>query len=126
MSNIQIESDLKEILNKLDLKLDNIENKFEQKLDNIENKFEQKLDKFEQKLDNIENKFEQKLDHLQTDVTDINLRLTKVETLLDARSEDVKEIKGSQRAQIWTLIGVLITAVGGFVVAVERSVFSFN
>lgn len=97
MSNIQIESDLKEILNKLD-----------------------------QKLDNIENKFEQKLDNLQKDVTDINLRLTKVETKLDARFEDIKEIKGSQKAQIWTLIGVLITAVGGFVVAVGRAVFSFN
>jgi predicted nuclease with TOPRIM domain len=85
MSNIQIESDLKEILNKLDGKLDN----------------------------------------LQKDVTDINLRLTKVETKLDSTVEDIKEIKGSQKAQIWTLIGVLITAVGGFVV-VKRSVFSFN
>ena len=97
MSNIQIESDLKEILNKLD-----------------------------QKLDNIDKKFEQKLDHLQKDVTDINLRLTKVETKLDSTVEDIKEIKGSQKAQIWTLIGVLITAVGGFIVAVGRSVFSFN
>jgi tetrahydromethanopterin S-methyltransferase subunit G len=97
MSNIQIESDLKEILNK-----------------------------FEQKLDNMENKFDQKLDNLQKDVTDINLRLTKVETKLDNTVEDIKEIKGSQKAQIWTLIGVLITAVGGFVVAVGRSVFSFN
>jgi predicted nucleic acid-binding Zn-ribbon protein len=97
MSNIQIESDLKEILNK-----------------------------FEQKLDNMENKFEQKLDHLQKDVTDINLRLTKVETKLDGTVKDIQEIKGSQKAQIWTLIEVLITAVGGFVVAVERSVFLFN
>ncbi|MEL6578299.1 MAG: hemolysin XhlA family protein [Cyanobacteria bacterium J06621_12] len=86
MSNIQIESDLKEILNKLDGKLDN----------------------------------------LQKDVTDINLRLTKVETKLDSTVEDIKEIKGSQKAQIWTLIGVLITAVGGFVLAVGRSVLSFN
>ena len=68
MSNIQIESDLKEILNKLDGKLDN----------------------------------------LQKDVTDINLRLTKVETKLDSGIEDIKEIKGSQKAQIWTLIGILI------------------
>ncbi len=97
MSNIQIESDLKEILNKL-----------------------------EQKLDRIENKFDQKLDHLQKDVTDINLRLTKVETKLDSTVEDIKEIKGSQKAQIWTLIGVLITAVAGFLIAVGRSVFSFN
>jgi predicted nuclease with TOPRIM domain len=60
MSNIQIESDLKEILNKLD----------------------------------------QKLDHLQKDVTDINLRLIKVETKLDSAVEDIKEMKGSQNAQI--------------------------
>ena len=86
MSNIQIETDLKEILNKIDGKLDN----------------------------------------LQKDVTDINLRLTRVETKLDGTVEDIKEIKGSQKAQIWTLIGVLITAVGGFVVAVGRSVFTFN
>lgn len=82
MSNIQIESDLKEILNKLDQKLDNIDKKFEQKLDHIDNKFEQKFD------------------HLQKDVTDINLRLTKVETKLDSTVEDIKEIKGSQKAQI--------------------------
>ena len=86
MSNIQIESDLKEILNKLDGKLEN----------------------------------------LQKDVTDINLSLTKVETKLDSSIEDIKEIKGSQKAQIWTLIGILITAVGGFIVAVGRSVLSFN
>ena len=86
MSNIQIESDLKEILNKLDGKLDN----------------------------------------LQKDVTDINLRLTKVETKLDSSIEDIKEIKGSQKAQIWTLIGILVTAVGGFIVAIGRSVLSFN
>ena len=90
MSNIQIETDLKEILNKIDGKLDN----------------------------------------LQRDVTDINLRLTKVETKLDselpALQKSVDEIKGSQKAQIWTLIGILITAVGGFIVAVGRSVLTFN
>ncbi|BAU65281.1 hypothetical protein STA3757_26620 [Stanieria sp. NIES-3757] len=84
MSNIQIESDLKEILNKLDRKLDN----------------------------------------LQKDVTDINLRLTKVETKLDGTVDDIKEIKGSQKAQIWTLIGILFTAVGGLIVAIGRSVLS--
>lgn len=86
MSNIQIESDLKDILGKMDAKLDN----------------------------------------LQKDVTDINLRLTKVETKLDNTVENIKEIKGSQKAQIWTLIGILITAVSGFLVAVTKFVFSGN
>ena len=65
MSNIQVESDLKEILNKLDGKLDN----------------------------------------LQKDVTDVNLRLTKVETKidegvtpkLDSMNEEIKEIKMTQK-----------------------------
>lgn len=72
---VPIESDLKEILTR----------------------FEQKFDKLDQKLDSINNKFEQKLDHLQKDVTDINLRLTKVETKLDAATEDIKEIKSTQK-----------------------------
>ena len=40
--------------------------------------------------------------------------------------ETVKKIEGAQQAQIWTLIGVLITAVGGFVIAVARNVLTFN
>ncbi|MGL6338041.1 MAG: hemolysin XhlA family protein [Waterburya sp.] len=86
MSNIQIETDLKEILQEL---------------------------KEGQKA-------------ILNRVEDIDKRLIKVETKLDGTVEDIKEIKGSQKAQIWTLIGVLITAVGGFVVAVGRSVLSFN
>jgi hypothetical protein len=38
--------------------------------------------------------------------------------------EDIKDIKNSQKAQIWTLIGILITAVEGFLVAVARFVLS--
>ncbi len=69
-----------------------------------------------------------KLDSLQKDVNKINERLIKVETKQDAidrrsryaNATDVKEIKGSTKAQIWTLIGILVTAVGGFLVAVGR------
>ncbi|WP_036487107.1 hemolysin XhlA family protein [Myxosarcina sp. GI1] len=93
MSNIQIETDLKEILREL---------KEGQKA--ILNKVEETNNKVE----------------------DIDKRLVRVETKLDGTVEDIKEIKGSQKAQIWTLIGVLITAVGGFVVAVGRSVLTFN
>ncbi len=90
MSNIQIETDLKEILGEL------------------KNGQKEILDK----------------------VNAIDLRLTKIETKLDSElptlQKGIDEIKGSQKAQIWTLIGVLITAVGGFVVAVGRSVLTFN
>ncbi|NET84379.1 MAG: hypothetical protein F6J94_21415 [Moorea sp. SIO1F2] len=65
-----------------------------------------------------------KLDSLQKDVNTINETLIKVEIQVDAIATDVKELKGSTKAQIWTLIGILITAVGGFVVAVGRVVIS--
>ncbi|WP_036487283.1 hemolysin XhlA family protein [Myxosarcina sp. GI1] len=93
MSNIQIETDLKEILGELKNGQKEILNKVEETNNKVE---------------------------------DIDKRLVRVETKLDGTVEDIKEIKGSQKAQIWTLIGVLITAVGGFIVAVGRSVLTFN
>lgn len=45
---------------------------------------------------------------------------------IDNLKQDVNAIKSSQQAQIWTLIGILITAVGGFLVAVGRFVISGN
>lgn len=93
MSNIQIETDLKEILRELKEGQKAILNKVEETNKRVE---------------------------------DIDKRLVRVETKLDGTVEDIKEIKGSQKAQIWTLIGVLITAVAGFVVAVGRSVLTFN
>lgn len=79
-------------------------------------------------LEEVLGQINQKLDHLQKDVTEIGVRLVKVETKLDTEIEvlktDIKEIKGSQKAQIWTLIGILITAVGGFLVAVGRFVLT--
>lgn len=101
MSNISIETDLKEIIGEL----------------------KQGQNRIIEKIETIDKKVEA-----------IDKRLTKVETKLtegitprlDTLSEQIKEIKGSQQAQIWTLIGILITAVGGFLVAVGRFVFSGN
>lgn len=57
-----------------------------------------------------------KLDDLQKDVTGIRVELAEVKTEVKGLKEDIKEIKGSQKAQIWTLIGVLGTAVLGTVI----------
>ena len=93
MSNIQIETDLKEIL---------------------------------QELKEGQKAILTKVEETNKSVEDIDKRLVRVETKLDGTLEDIREIKGSQKAQIWTLIGILITAVGGFIVAVGRSVLTFN
>jgi predicted nucleic acid-binding Zn-ribbon protein len=78
-----------------------------------------------------------KLDILQKDVNDLKIGQVRLEEnltgeikFLDAEvkgvKEDIKELKGSSKAQIWTLIGILITAVGGFLVPVGRLVISGN
>ena len=82
--------------------------------------------KIESDLKEVLGQINQKLDTLLKDMVDLNLRLTTVETKLDGVLTDIKEIKGSQQAQIWTLIGIVITAVGGFLVAVGRFVFTIN
>lgn len=51
------------------------------------------LTRFEQRFD----KLDQKLDKLNDNTTDINLRLTKVETKLDVATEDIKELKSTQK-----------------------------
>ena len=90
MSNISIETDLKEILGEL---------KDGQK------KIISKIEEIDKRLIKVE---------------------TKLESELPAIQKSIGEIKGSQQAQIWTLIGILITAVGGFLVAVGRFVFGSN
>ena len=84
----------------------------------------------ESDLKEVLGQINQNLEKLNSEVVNINLRLTKVETKLDSElpaiQKSIDEIKGSQQAQIWTLIGILITAVAGFLVAVGRFVFSGN
>ena len=90
---IQIESDLKEILERIEKRFDKVDEKIEE-------------------LGKVTN--------------NIDKRLIKVETKLDNAVDDIKEIKGSQKAQIWALIGILFTAVAGFLIAVGKFVISGN
>ncbi|MDB9421041.1 hemolysin XhlA family protein [Microcystis aeruginosa] len=65
----------------------------------------------------------QKLDNLQKDVMDIKIVQARLEEKVDSLEkdiegvkEDIKELKGSQKAQIWTLIGILGTISLGTVI----------
>ena len=60
----------------------------------IESDLKDILTRFEQRFD----KLDQKPDKLNDNTTDINLRLTKVETKLDVATENIKELKSIQKA----------------------------
>ncbi|MFM7877641.1 MAG: hypothetical protein ACKO8M_14425 [Microcystis panniformis] len=77
----------------------------------------------EQDLKEILGSINQKLDNLQKDVMDIKIVQARLEEKVDALEkdiegvkEDTKELKGSQKAHICTLIGILGTALIGTVI----------
>ena len=84
-------------------------------------------------LKRIEDKIETNQKEIKQDIKDLNTKLEKlntvevklaaIETEVKSLNKDVTELKGSTQAQIWTLIGILVTAVSGFLVAVARFVF---
>ncbi|UXE60457.1 MAG: hemolysin XhlA family protein [Woronichinia naegeliana WA131] len=80
---MMIETDLKDVLNKLD----------------------QRFDRLDQKLDKIE-----------SDLTDLKVDMATVKADLTTVKEEVKDLRGSQRGQIWALIGIIFTAVASAVI----------
>ena len=44
----------------------------------------------------------------------LQVELAEIKTEVKNLNKDVTELKGSTKAQIWTLIGILVTAVSGF------------
>jgi chromosome segregation ATPase len=113
-----LEQVLTRLENKIDSRFEQIDRKFEQLENKIDNRFEQIDRKFEQ--------LEQKIDHLQQDVTNLKVGQVRLEEDYKNLREDVQELKGSSKAQIWTLIGILLTAIASFSIAVVRFVFLGN
>ena len=92
-----IETDLKEFLGKLD----------------------QRFDRLEQRLDRIDTD----LTSLKVSQAEIKGELSTVKNEIAFIREDVKELKGSQRSQIWALI---ITVIGATITAVVKFGFFPN
>ncbi|MCA2685515.1 MAG: hypothetical protein IM504_23215 [Microcystis sp. M038S2] len=128
MSNpIIIETDLKDILAKLDNRLERIETKLEV-LPKIETEVSQLKDDI-RNLRGIETKLEV-LPKIETEVSQLkddirNLKgieiklevLPKIETEVSQLKEDVKDLKERATAQIWALI---VTVIGATVAAIIK------
>ena len=101
MSNpIIIETDLKDILTKIDNRLERIETKLE-----ILPKIEAEVSQLQEDVKKLEG-IETKLDILP-----------KIETEVSQLKEDVKDLKGRANAQIWALI---ITVIGATIAAIIK------
>ena len=100
-----IETDLKEILSKIDNRLEHIEK-----------------DLTDFKADMAKELTDFKTD-VSKDMTVLKVDMATIKTELTTIREDVKELKGSQRSQIWALI---ITVIGATITAVVKFGFFPN
>jgi chromosome segregation ATPase len=85
----------------------------------IETDLKEVLGEFKQEF----SKLNQRLDRIEGDLTSLKVDMATVKTELNFIREDVKDLKGSQRSQIWALI---ITVIGATITAVVKFGFFPN
>ena len=85
----------------------------------IETDLKEVLGEFKQEF----SKLNQRLDRIEGDLTSLKVDMATVKTELNFIREDVKDLKGSQRSQIWALI---ITVIGATIAAVVKFGFFPN
>jgi septation ring formation regulator EzrA len=85
----------------------------------IETGLKEVLGEFKQEF----SKLNQRLDRIESDLTSLKVDMATVKTQLNFIREDVKDLKGSQGAQIWALI---ITVIGATITAVVKFGFFPN
>ena len=94
---VPVELDLKDILLKIDSKIDKLDDKLESQIKQLDSKIDKIDNKFESQIKQLDNKFEQKFDSLRDDVIDLKLGQTKIEgklETLDTRIKNVETITG--------------------------------
>jgi hypothetical protein len=81
------------------------------------------LERIEQNLSEFRKETNQKLEKIDERLAKIEVAQARQEVEFGSLKEDVKEIKGTQKAQIWTLIGTIIAAILGILTALGRLLF---
>lgn len=107
---VTIESDLKDILNKVDQKLD----KLDEKIDKFGQEFNSKIDKLDQKLnskiDRVGQNLNNKIDKLVEDVNDLKVSTVRLEEKVEGLN---KRIDFQEFINRGILIGLIVTVIGG-------------
>ncbi|PSB10759.1 hypothetical protein C7B62_08065 [Pleurocapsa sp. CCALA 161] len=107
MDNPIIQTDLAQVLNRLDGKFDSFEAKFDRKFDSLEAKFDQKIDKLGEKIDKLDDNIG-KLEVGQVEIKG-NIKV------LEAQSDQLdKRIGNVEFASRGILIGISVIVLGGF------------
>jgi chromosome segregation ATPase len=110
---ITIETDLKEILDKLDQKMDRQFAQIDQKMDRLDQKMDRQFAQLDQQMDRQFAQLDQKIERTQEDITKLQIGQAKIEG-------DIKALdnKGSVIQPIVT--GITVAFVGGGLLALYK------
>ena len=78
----------------------------------METDLAQILNKLDSKFDEKFNKLDSKFDKLSEDVNQLKVGQAKLTTQVENIEKEISEIKGAQNKQVWALIGIVFSAVG--------------
>jgi ElaB/YqjD/DUF883 family membrane-anchored ribosome-binding protein len=113
---IQVTTDLNKILDRIEQNLNDFRKESEQNLNDFRKESEQNLNDFRKESN-------QKLDKIDERLTKLEIAQVRMEANITTLDRDVREIKGTQKAQIWALIGTMMTAILGILTALGRLIF---
>jgi|694.fasta_scaffold155381_3 predicted nucleic acid-binding Zn-ribbon protein len=96
------------------------------KLEDVLTKIDNRLERIEGELTDIKVSQAQIKGDLATFQAEVKGNLNTIKTELTLTREDVKDLKSSQRTQIWTLIGLITTVITAIVAAAVKLGFFSN
>jgi archaellum component FlaC len=96
------------------------------KLEDVLTKIDNRLERIEGELTDIKVSQAQIKGDLATFQAEVKGNLNTIKTELTLTREDVKDLKSSQRTQIWTLIGLITTVIPAIVAAAVKLGFFSN
>jgi chromosome segregation ATPase len=103
---VQIESDLKEFLDRFDQKLDRLDQKIDQKIDKLSQDVDQKIGRLDQKID----KLSQDVTKLQVGQAEIKGEIKTLDTKVDGLDKRISNQEFTNRG---VLVSLIIVILGG-------------
>jgi chromosome segregation ATPase len=122
MENPTIQTDLAQILSRLEGKIDKLDEKIDSKIDKLDEKIDSKIDKLDEKIDSKIDKLDEKIDNLalgqaeiKGNIKALDERLSGEIKTLDTKTEQLNiRIGNVEFASRGILIGIAVVVLGGF------------
>jgi chromosome segregation ATPase len=111
MDNPTIQTDLAQILNRLENKIDKLDEKIDSKIGKLDEKIDSKIGKLDEKIDSKIGKLDEKIDKLSLGQVEIQGDIKALDVKTDQLNTRVGNVEFAVRG---ILIGIAVVVLGGF------------